>query len=351
MSGANHDPFFSRARVTGLLLILLTFWALYGCYRLIQPFIPAVAFAIALAVATTRPYLWLKRRVRGRNIPAAIAVVCVTVLILAPVTYLTTYIVQTAVQNINDLRANNGFDRLRSELQDKAIVGTWVADSEKRFNLGEQIARMGQGVAARAGGVLAGSFGVLTQLVIMLFVLFFLYRDGDEAREAVRRLLPLSPSETDRMLDRIGVTIRAMVNGSLIVAACQAILATAIYAVLGVPLFVLWGSTTFFAAFVPVFGTSLVWIPVCAYLLITGAWVKAAILVGWSALVIGSVDNLLYPYLVGDELQVHTLLTFFAVLGGVSVFGPSGILLGPMVLAVTLGLLEVWSGRLGPIGS
>ena len=339
-------PVFTRERILTFLLAILTFLALYICYRIVEPFIPALAFSVALAVATARPYRWLRRKVRRDTTAAAIAVVCVTLLILVPIGFLTSYIVQAAAQNVKELRAGGGLTALRQQFENKPVVGPLILQVEERLNLDEQLTTVGQGVASKAGGVLAGSFGVLTQLVIMLFVLFFLYRDAASARRVVTGLLPLSEAEAERMASRVAGTIQATVNGSVIVAACQATLATVIYGLLGVPMFVLWGATTFFAAFVPVFGTSLIWIPVCLYLLITGAWVKALILIGWSALVIGSIDNVLYPLLVGDKLQVHTLLTFFAVLGGVSFFGPVGIILGPMVLAITVGLLDVWSNRM-----
>ncbi len=340
------EGLFTQERVSSFLLVILTFVALYVCYRIIQPFIPALAFAVALAVATSRPYGWLKARVRGNNLAAAIAVICVMILILAPLAILTSYIVQAAIQNIEELRDSGGVAKVRAQLESTPLIGPWISQAQARFDFEDQIMKVGQGVASRAGGVLAGSFVALSQIVITLFVLFFLYRDADSARGALLKLLPLAPREAERMAHRVAETIQATVNGSVTVAVCQSVLATTIYAILGVPLFVLWGSATFFAAFVPVFGTSLIWIPVSCYLLLTGAWVKAIILIGWSALVIGSIDNILYPFLVGDKLKVHTLLTFFAVLGGVGLFGASGIILGPMVLAITVGLLEVWSQRM-----
>jgi predicted PurR-regulated permease PerM len=337
---------FTKERVSSLLLVVLTTLALYVCYRIVQPFVPALAFSIALAVATDRPYRWLRRQVRSDTISAVIAVLCVTLLILVPLTILTSSIVQAAIQNIQELRAGGGITRLRDALEAKPVIGPWIRAAEQRFNLEEQVMSIGQGVATGAGGVVAGSFVALTQIVITLFVLFFLYRDADSARKAFLKFLPLPAGEAEHMANRIAETIRATVNGSVTVALCQASLAATIYGILGIPMFVLWGAATFFAAFVPVFGTSLIWIPVSLYLLLSGAWVKALILVGWSGLVIGSIDNILYPFLVGDKLKVHTLLTFFAVLGGVGLFGPSGIILGPLTLAITVGLLDVWSRRM-----
>jgi predicted PurR-regulated permease PerM len=114
------------------------------------------------------------------------------------------------------------------------------------------------------------------------------------------------------------------------------------YAALGVPGAVLWGAVTFIAALIPVFGTVLIWGPVALYLLVTGSWIKAVILVGWGMLAVGMIDNLLYPFLVGDKLRLHTVPTFFSILGGIILFGPAGLILGPLILAITIALLDIW---------
>lgn len=179
----------------------------------------------------------------------------------------------------------------------------------------------------------------------MLFVLFFLYRDGRAAMSALCRLVPLADEEATRLFRRIEETILATVNGSLAVAFVQAVLAGVMYTALGVPAAVIWAAATFIVALVPMFGTFLVWGPIAVYLLLTDAWVKAIVLVSWGALAVGTIDNFLYPHLVGNRLQLHTVPTFFAIVGGIAVFGPAGLIIGPVVLAVTIGLLDIWSWR------
>jgi predicted PurR-regulated permease PerM len=114
------------------------------------------------------------------------------------------------------------------------------------------------------------------------------------------------------------------------------------YAALGVPGAVIWGAVTFIAALVPVFGTVLIWGPVALFLLVTGSWIKAVILVGWGMLAVGMIDNLLYPLLVGDKLRLHTVPTFFSILGGITLCGPAGLILGPLIFAITIALLDIW---------
>lgn len=345
MNGQDSQPVFTRERVLTTVLAILTFLALYVCYRIIEPFIPAMAFALALVVATQRPYRWLKHRV-GRETPTAvIAVVLVAILIIGPAAFLTTYIVQMAVENIGELQRAGGISSVRESLEQQPFIGSLIRELSARFRLEEQIGNLGRALAARGSGIISGSIGVLTQLGVTLFVLFFLFRDCGEAVHALRRLLPLSEGEANRMFDRVGSTIAATVNGSLTVALIQALLAGVVFAFLGVPGAVLWATVTFVTALIPVFGTFLVWAPIAAFLALTGHIGKALFLVGWGALVVGSIDNLLYPYLVGDKLRLHTVPTFFSVLGGISLFGPAGLILGPITLAIAIALIDVWWQR------
>jgi predicted PurR-regulated permease PerM len=336
---------FTRDRLLTLVLGLLTAISVYICFRIILPFIPAIAFALALCVATRRPYRWLTRHVSSRTVAAGIAVFLAAVLIVGPAAMLLTYIVQMVVDNVSELQTSGGIQQVRQKLESMPLLGPVIAAFTGRFQLEQGIAALGKTLAQRGGDLLAGSVAVLTQLGITLFVLFFLYRDRENAMEALRKLLPLSNEESDRMLERVGSTINATVNGSITVALVQALLAGTIYAILGVPAAVLWGAATFIVALIPMFGAFLVWAPIAAYLALTGSVGKALFLVIWGAAVVGTIDNHLYPHLVGDKLRLHTVPTFFSVLGGISVFGASGLIIGPIVLAITIALIDVWWRR------
>ena len=336
---------FTREHILTFALAVVTSISLYLCFLLVAPFITSLAFALALRVATRRPFGWIRHKVGNITAASAIAVVCVALLIIGPLSGILTYLVQTAIQNVQSMQSETAMQDLRARIESTPYVGPVVQLAEERLQLGEQLSSLGKTLAGKAGQVLSGSLGVLTQLVITLFVLFFLYRDGDSAVRATRRLLPLGREEADRMFTRVSETIEATVNGTITVSTIQALLAGTMYAILGVPLAVIWGAATFFAAFVPVFGTALVWVPVTLYLLIAVSWVKALILLAFASLAVGSIDNVLYPFLVGGKLRMHTVPTFFAVLGGVTVFGVAGIILGPLVMAITIGLLDVWWRR------
>lgn len=341
----DQEGWFTRERLLTLILGFATLLGVYVCYLIAKPFIAPIAFAVALSVATHRPFLWLRRRFSSTRVAAAVAVAAVALLIVVPVGALAAYLVQQAAENLADLTQGDPLSNWRGAVERVPPLAGLLSWLESRFDLQSQFGRIGNAMAGNAADLLRGSVQVLTQLAIMLFVLFFLYRDEDKARRMLWQLVPLSREEADRMFARLGNTIHATVNGSLTVAAIQAVLAGSMYWALGVGAPALWGAATFIAALVPVFGTVLVWGPIALYLALTGSVIKALVLVGWGVLAVGTIDNLLYPFLVGGRLRLHTVPTFFSIIGGLSLFGPSGLILGPLALAITIALLDVWWER------
>ena len=181
--------------------------------------------------------------------------------------------------------------------------------------------------------------------MIMLFLLFFLYRDKESGLKARRSILTLDTDEEDYLLSRITDTIRVTVLGRFVVAGLQGLVAGITFASLGISGASLLGIVTAICAIVPSFGAFVVWFPVAIYLAATHHWIRALILVGVGSLIISTLDNFLYPMLVGTRLRLHTVPIFLSFLGGISLFGVSGLALGPIVFAVTESLLLIWHQR------
>jgi len=179
----------------------------------------------------------------------------------------------------------------------------------------------------------------------MIFILFFAYRDRALAVTTLRRLLPLTEEETNQVLGTCSDTIYATASGRLVVSAVQGLLATLAFWFLGLQSAILWGMATVVAAMIPVFGALAVWAPIAIYLAFSGHWGKALILALWGGLVVSTIDNYLYPVLVGSRLQQHTVAILVSVLGGVALFGIPGIVLGPLLLSIAKTLLDIWTQR------
>jgi predicted PurR-regulated permease PerM len=185
----------------------------------------------------------------------------------------------------------------------------------------------------------------VTQAAIMLVTLFYFLRDRHNLLGFIFRLAPLSSGESHELVRRVSETISATLYGNLVVKLVQGVLGGLMFWILGLPAPLLFGILMALLAMLPIVGTSLVWGPAAIVLLYQGSWVKAIVLVVWGGLVVSLIDNLLYPMLVATELRLHTLGVLFSVFGGLIAFGPAGFVLGPVILASAVALLEVWQLR------
>jgi len=333
----------TRDRHKVIVVYAVTLVCVYLCYRLAQPFIPALVFAITVAVVTQPLMRWLERRIASPSLRAAIGVAIVTVAILAP---LGTTIYLLAQQIAHAVQAWQQYLNSWQQLVDREA---WLASAWNRLSqnldITAAIERFAAAVNTAAMAVATGSIHSLFQALIMLYVLFFLYRDRDRFLKVIKRLSPLSTRETNRLLKRLGDTVHSTVFGVVAVAVIQGALGGVIFGLLGIPGAVLWASVMALLALIPNLGTFVIWGPASLLLLTDGHWGKALILVLWGLTAIALIDNLLYPFLVGNRMRTHTLIVFLAILGGIAVFGPTGVILGPVVVNLTIFLLELWRRR------
>ena len=328
------------------LLIALTF-ALYLCWQMVQPFINVILWAAVLAVV----FYPLHRRIRLEVVSpagaAAVSTLLVVVLILLPATFITTAVVRELAGAADNLQA--GVQKLSNA---STIPGVgWVIEKlspyvtinpeEAREFLANRLQTVGAALAASTLIVVGGAVGAIVQMVLVVFTLFYMFRDGERIRQAAYEILPLRRIQMHDIGARTKDVIAATIYGVLVISAIQGTLGTIIFWALGLPSPLLWGVVMFFLSMIPMAGAFLVWVPAAIYLALTGAYIKAGILVAWGLLVIGSIDNFLSPRLVGRRARLHELLIFFSVLGGLQLFGVLGIVLGPVVVAITLALIEM----------
>ncbi|MDP9129387.1 MAG: AI-2E family transporter, partial [Candidatus Binatota bacterium] len=183
----------------------------------------------------------------------------------------------------------------------------------------------------------------MVNFVVALFTLFFLLRDGADFLQRLQRLLPMDQEHQERLLKNVVDAVVAVVHGSIVVATVQGLLAGLAYWATGVPFSLLWGVVTGFFALLPVGGSALVSIPAAIYLFLQGENVRGIILLVWCLGFVGMVDNILKPLLIGNRLGLPVLLLFFGILGGLSLFGAVGIIIGPALFALLRALLDLYS--------
>jgi predicted PurR-regulated permease PerM len=288
---------------------------------------------------------WIARWTPAAGWRAAVAVSIVTLVLFAPaiaLVYFAAVEIGSAAQNWHPTEQLAALeDRLR---QYPGLASAWGRVSQN-LDLATTIGRLAEQVREWAMGIVAGSVYALAQALLALFVLFFLYRDEERVLATLRRLSPLTDRETERLLARLGDTIHATIFGTVVVAMIQGALGGVLFWLVGLPAPVLWGTMMTLLALIPYLGAFAIWAPAAALLATQGEWGRALLLVGFGTVIIGLIDNVIYPMLVGSRLRQHTVIAFLSIVGGIVVFGASGIVLGPVVVSLTFFLLEVWRNR------
>ncbi|MCA1586034.1 MAG: AI-2E family transporter [Acidobacteria bacterium] len=333
-----------RLQLVGLLLGLLL--ALYLSWLVFRPYLDALAWATVLAVLFFPVHRRLVRRFGRPNLCAFLSVALVIVTIVLP-----TVLVGLAVAD--EMRSVTiGLPTTLAEWLDpqNAMTGRYVTWIEQYVDLGwlrqrhsvsEGLQAWGGDIASRSMTVVGGVLGGLVKAAVTLFTMFFFFRDGSQIRARIYELLPLDAWNAGSVLARTRDVINASVYGTLVLAAIQGALGALAFWVLGLPGPLLWGVVMTLMSIIPMLGAFVVWAPAAIYLVMSGSLGKAVALTVWGAAVIGAADNLLRPVLVGNRTRMHELLVFFGVLGGLEAFGFIGLVVGPVVIAVTLALVDI----------
>lgn len=325
-----------------LALIGITLLFLYLSYRLVEPFLPPMASALALAVLLSPLNRTLVAETGRAGLSAFVCVVVAVLVVALPLFLLG----QQVLVQAGDATAV--FTRLvdSGNWRDLFPSNGWIAEGiewiDRRFRFPDLAEQASGWVATHLPGIVQGSGEQIVATMVMLYLLFYMMRDRRAALAILASISPFSRAEMAALYGRIADTIRATVFGTVAVAMIQGMLGGFMFWMLGLPAPLLWGFVMGVVAIVPVLGTFVIWAPAVIILFSMGETTRALILLTWSLLVVGTIDNLLYPLLVGNRLRMHTIPTFISLVGGVFVFGPAGIILGPVVLTITLFLLEYW---------
>jgi predicted PurR-regulated permease PerM len=236
-----------------------------------------------------------------------------------------------------------GWDWLRG-----FIPGAQAVDL--RALIDDVISRTGGFLAARVGGLLADIAILLFRLFVTLFALFFFLRDADTIMYEVRRSLPFEDLRRERMIRQTRDLVYTSIAVGLAIASLQGLAGGLVFAALGLAAPVFWGVMMGFLALLPFVGTWVVWLPAAIWLFATEQFVKGVVLTVIGVVIIGSIDNVVRPAILSGRAQMNGLLMFISLLGGVSVFGLLGLVLGPLITAIVIALFEAYAGPAEIIG-
>jgi predicted PurR-regulated permease PerM len=328
-------------------LALLAAVGIYLCYRLAQPCIPSLVWAGALALVSTPFHRWIEARVGRPNLAAAFSLIVIGLLVVAPATWFA----QTLAEQATLVPEN---------IQKQIAAGKWHMAGGQHPQLAHFLALVERQVSSPENASMAATWLKTTlsrlakesaiaafQVCLTSYFLFFFLRDRFRVLKAIRSFLPLSESETNTLFCRVKDTIHAILYGMLALSALQGLLGGLMFWWLGVPSPWFWAMVAALFAFVPVVDTFVLWLPAAVYLGLEGRWGEALGVAVLGSLLVRAIETFLYPVLVKDRLRVPSVSIFVALVGGLLLFGWSGLVLGPVILTVTSALLEICAKRFG----
>lgn len=310
----------------------------------LMPFFGSVMWAVGLAILFTPLYKKLLERMPGRTNSCALYTLAICLLIvILPLTL----VAISLVHEVSLLAGRIGSGELNFADYFKkiyAVMPQGILSVLARFKLGDlaswqaringtagQASQMVGGHALKLG---QGTFDFVTNFLVMIYLLFFLLRDGTSLSKTVRKALPLTQPHTHYLLNKFTTVMRATIKGNVVVAMVQGTIGGIAFWCLGVQGAILWGVVMAFLSLLPAIGAAIVWGPVAVYFLTSNQMVEAGILIFIGVFVIGLIDNILRPLLVGKDTQMPDFLVLLSTVGGMSLFGLNGFVIGPVIAAL-----------------
>jgi predicted PurR-regulated permease PerM len=346
MTGGD-DRFYPRvfALVAAALLAVALF-------LILRPFLVPILWSMLVAFLLYPVHRALGHRLGGRyGLTALLLTALTTIVLIAPLPLLALAFASQAADlfgRVQKLVAASGIAG-DGDVLDIPIVSRALGWAEAMAPVDSQqihgwlmsgLQSLLQGLVAVSGSFVVGALNALVGLGIMLFLLFFFLRDGDQMLATAVRLIPMTPERRGQLVDHVAAVTRAVVFGSLFTALVQGLLVGVGFALVGLPSPVVFGAVAAVASLIPFVGTALVWVPAVGVLFLQGRWIAALFLAAWSVAVVSSADNVVRPLFISGRAQISTLPVFLGLLGGVTAFGPIGLVVGPVVVALTLALLR-----------
>ena len=335
--------------------ILAFLGILYLTYHIFQPFLMVFLWAIILVTTFQPAYRRLVGWTRGRETVSALLLVgALTLLLLLPVILLILSLADQSLQAYNLISSRlDGADFQKSAqdllhhpafLKLRGLLGRFV-DVEK-IDLKSMTVSVLQYVSAflveQSQHLFASLTTLLFDFLLLVVATYYLFKHGGQVFQEMRKLSPMDPGRQEKIISRFTALVRATLLGNFVTAIAQGTLGGLAFLIVGLSSPVLWGAVMSFLALVPVVGAFLVYVPAALYLLGTGSTGKAVFLLAWG--VVGGVltDNVLKPQIIKGGARIHPVLIFFSILGGLSFFGFSGLILGPLVTGLALVFLEIY---------
>lgn len=339
MSDAKLEAYF----FTAIFLITLV---LVGA--LFYPFLGSLALAMVLATLTTPFYGFVSRYVKNKNLSALVVTILVSLAIMLPAIGIF-YLLVDEVRSISEQMSLEKLKWLPSFVLEFQARVLEVFPFFSSINFSEILQSFLQNLGAYTANAVTSTTGLLLKFFIALIAFYYFTLDGKKFLQETIKLSPLDNTEDQAIIQKLKMVTHSIVRGTLVVATLQGLLVGLGFLMFGIPNPVLWGSIAAVAALVPTLGTGMVSLPAILYLFATGQVAAAIGLTAWAILIVGLVDNIIGPRLIGKSSQMHPLFVLLSVLGGLSIFGISGFFLGPLAFGFLVALSEIYKIKIREI--
>ncbi|RKX23654.1 MAG: hypothetical protein DRP45_10015 [Candidatus Zixiibacteriota bacterium] len=328
----------------------------YLFFTLILPFFVPIAWAAVFVILSFPLYERVLKRVKKRGLASIIVCLFIIVLIIGPVTYLFIALVNEAadaVTKVNALHQSGQLDELLdfdipwlNSIRDRLAPYYDISKINLEEIVRDAINRVSGVVISQTTWLIANGTRAFFYFGLMLFAMYYFFKDGEHLVAKIKRLMPLSPKQVNLAFSQLRDVIHATMYGGVVIAVLQGILGGLLFLIMGIPSPVFWGAIMAFLAIIPVVGAFIVYVPAGIILIIGGSYVKGIIVILVGSLVISQTDSVLRPYLISGKTSLHPLLLFFTIMGGIAAFGLLGLVIGPMIAAGFTILLRVFETRL-----
>lgn len=334
-------PLYSRIALTLLVIVGVVL-----CYLITAPFIPALVWSFTLAVLFTPVERAIRNRMRIAALSVALTMLLAAVLVVAPVIFVSAALIESIIESADVMDGVLSVRNWPALARDYPALASAIAWIDGHLNIPQLV----QSVTTRLEGwgtsLVLGSVTSVLNLLLTFYFLFYMLRDRTGIIAAIGQKLPLSCDEYGALTRRLEKTVFASVYGTAAVSALQGFLGGLVFWWLDLPSPIFWGVIMGLLGIVPFLGAFIIWVPVSIALAMSGQWGSAVILVVWGTFIVGLIDNIVYPILVGRQLALHSVVSFIAIVGGIVIFGAHGFVLGPLIIAGTQSLLETLRTRM-----
>ncbi|MGD2079724.1 MAG: AI-2E family transporter [Nitrospirota bacterium] len=330
-------------------LVLLSLLLGYLVFQIMSPFLRAIAWAVVLSILFYPLFAYLGGRLRWRSVAAVVTLAIILVVIVGPVSYLAVLLVGE-IQHVAAYIENGELTTIE-EVLDQPRVRWFLENMEPIFGaeetdygkiLVEGVNSLGRNFLEKMTTGAKNVFAALVDFVFMSLTIFFLFRDGPRFLERFRDYMPFSEEQKDRLEMQTKDMVVSTIYGGVVVALVQGAMGGLAFFFVGIPAPVIWGTAIAIMSFIPMLGTFSVWFPAVIYLFLQGMYPQGLILFFIGTFGISMVDNILKPVIIGERTKMPTLIIFFSVLGGIKLFGLIGLILGPLVVALFISVLEIF---------